>query len=182
MTNPACGKPREAECGTISRPLGKYAITVSGGVYRDGTRLRAWIDPDGYWRVRVRGNGKTREVRVAHLVAMTWLGIDPRRDGAAIWPLDGDASNHHASNLVAIPRTSEAARFEKDTRVSSDFDADQSRRMRREWLSRQIIRLCETEPPKVPDSSKCRDKSQTLAPRGSRSSLQHSKANASNGH
>lgn len=128
---------------TISRSLGKYVVSKSGGVYRDGRRLRAWVDADGYWRVKTRSGRKTRDVRVAHLVAMTWLGIyprcvNPRNDRMMIWPLDGDASNHHASNLVAIPRTSEASRFEKDTRVSGDFDANQSRRMRREFISQKI--------------------------------------------
>lgn len=125
-------------CDTISRSLGKYAITESGGVYRDGRRLRAWVDADGYWRVRVNLGGRGREIRVAHLVATAWLGIFPRDDRMMIWPLDGDASNHHLCNLVAIPRTSEASRFEKDTRVSGDFDANQSRRMRREFISRKI--------------------------------------------
>lgn len=129
---------QDAPESTISRQLGDYVVSKSGGVYRDGRRLRAWVDADGYWRVRVNLGGRGRDVRVAHLVAMAWLGFCPRMDRRMIWPLDGDASNHHASNLVAIPRTSEASRFEKDTRVSSDFDAEQSRRMRREFISRKI--------------------------------------------
>lgn len=129
---------QDAPESTISRPLGDYVVSKSGGVYRDGRRLRAWVDADGYWRVRVNLGGRGREIRVAHLVAMTWLGVFPREDRMMIWPLDGDASNHHLCNLVAIPRTSEASRFEKDTRVSGDFDAEQSRRMRREFISRKI--------------------------------------------
>jgi hypothetical protein len=69
---------------------------------------------------------------------MAWLGVDPRRDGVAIWPLDGCAENHHVANLVAITATGDVVQFERDTRVNGTFDANQARNLRREFISRKI--------------------------------------------
>lgn len=139
----------DATESTICPGFEDYVVSKSGGVYRDGRRLAAWVDADGYWRVRIRASKTTGrkyfDKRVSHLVAATWRWPYDSLRGHMVWPLDGDASNHHADNLIVIPRTSDAARFEKDTRISGDFDADQQRRMRRDWISREISSWCETK-------------------------------------
>lgn len=135
---------QERDTGRSVPGFESFTITEDGGVYEaaSGSRLRSWLDADGYWRVQVWRRGKYNQrryfnKRVSHLVAMTWLGIDPRRDGAMVWPLDGCSENHHADNLVAITATGDAVQFERDTRVNGTFDANQARNLRREWLSRQ---------------------------------------------
>lgn len=145
---------QERDTGRIVPGFDSFTVTEDGGVYRDGERLRSWVDPYGYWRVRVRASKRTGRryfnKRISHLVAMAWLGIDPRRDAVEIWPLDGDASNHHAANLVTVSSSGDVIQFERDTRPKSDFDANQARKLRREWISRQNFRLHETIPEKLP--------------------------------
>lgn len=134
-----------SRCDTICPDFEEYAITRSGGVYRGLMRLAAWLDRDGYWRVRVRSSRRKgrryHDRRVAHLVAAAHLGVPDcvrRRKRLMVWPLDGDASNHNASNLVVIARTPEAVRFEKDTRPDGELSAEASRRMRREFILQKL--------------------------------------------
>lgn len=137
--------------GKVAENFGEYVITVDGGVYHGGERQHAWQDPFGYWKVRVKRLNRYREIRVSHLVASAWLGVTEsirRSETLAIWPRDGDASNHHAGNLVVIAQTGESIQFERDTRVKGGFDANQARNLRREWISRRKFWSPETNPPK----------------------------------
>lgn len=142
-------RDRSQVSGKVAENFEEYVISAGGDVFRGSQRIAAYIDADGYWRVRVSRLGRIREIRVAHLVASAWCGITDklRQDKRlTIWPLDGDASNHHAENLVAV-QARDAVQFERDTRVNGTFDANQARNLRREWVSRQKFWSSETNVP-----------------------------------
>jgi hypothetical protein len=82
----------------------KYVITLNGEVFRtDGSRVNEFIDPANNRVVNIWWYGRTQNIGVAFLVAMTFkpLFIPVEQWGLLrVWFFDGNPDNVHASNLM----------------------------------------------------------------------------------
>jgi hypothetical protein len=82
----------------------KYVITLNGEVFRtDGSRVNEFRDPANNRVVNIWWYGRTQNIGVAFLVAMTFkpLFIPVEQWGLLrVWFFDGNPDNVHASNLM----------------------------------------------------------------------------------
>lgn len=69
----------------------------SGMRFKPERRLKGWISPDGYVRVLLSEDKRTRRVFVHDLVMETFVG--PRPAGAHVCHADGDPQNNYLPNL-----------------------------------------------------------------------------------
>lgn len=82
----------------------KYTITLDGEIFRtDGSRVNEFRDPANNRVVNIWWYGRTQNIGVAFLVAMTFkpLFIPVEQWGLLrVWFFDGNPDNVHASNLM----------------------------------------------------------------------------------
>lgn len=76
----------------------KYQVSNLGRVRWKVRICRPVPDTDGYLRVTMHIDGKSRKYAISNLVAEAFIG--PRPAGEVIRHRDGDSSNNRASNLI----------------------------------------------------------------------------------
>ena len=75
-----------------------YWLTTDGRVFKDGGyQMKVSRNSNGYLKVMLCNNGKSKNFYIHSLVLMTFVG--PRPDGMQIRHLDGNPQNNHVSNL-----------------------------------------------------------------------------------
>lgn len=83
----------------IPRYEGVYSITPDGDVTRHfkkhERRVRAWITPNGYMRIKLQG----KCFYLHRLVALTYCAPPPDWEPKVVRHMDGDSLNNSAANL-----------------------------------------------------------------------------------